>query len=614
MNLTPTHQSLAGVVAAAMVAVTTVVALQIAGIAVAGTIDNQYSATGAVAAGSTTMLRVTGRGGVPANARAVSINLTATNPDTAGYATVYPCGEARPEASNLNFTPGSTVANAVLTKVGTDGNICIYTDARINLIADVNGAFTTDALTSVNPARLIDTRPGTRTIDNQYSATGAVAAGSTTMLRVTGRGGVPANARAVSINLTATNPDTAGYATVYPCGEARPEASNLNFTPGSTVANAVLTKVGTDGNICIYTDARINLIADVNGAFTTDALTSVNPARLIDTRGAPAAPAAPAAHGSNGIAIDASAIPAPATGFSGSQIGTAQYAPQSGDGAFRTNCRISHMNFDDPIVFPGQRSATHLHAFFGHTGVDAFSTASSIAGSGNSTCNGGTINRSAYWAPGVVDVDTMRPVTPVGEHALQAYYKVGYQGVAPSQIQNMTAGLRMVAGDARSTQPQERQGPGQPRPVTYYCVLGASGAMTTEQTSFPDCAPGQIFVMKIVFPQCWDGVNLDSADHKSHMSYGTWGPVPGQNGAGCPQSHPVAIPEITQNFRYLVPQGGMSSWRLASDTYSGPAGHSGHADWWNGWDHAVFQRVVDNCLRQNIDCQMNLLGDGQVLN
>ncbi|MCY7289310.1 MAG: hypothetical protein LH624_13945, partial [Cryobacterium sp.] len=72
----------------------------------AATVDGQYDGNGTVAAGSTTMLRVAGRGGVPTNARAVSINLTANNPDAAGYATVYPCGEARPDASNLNFTPG----------------------------------------------------------------------------------------------------------------------------------------------------------------------------------------------------------------------------------------------------------------------------------------------------------------------------------------------------------------------------------------------------------------------------------------------------------------------------------------------------------------------------
>jgi len=115
-------------------------------------------------------------------------------------------------------------------------------------------------------------------------------------------------------------------------------------------------------------------------------------------------------------------------------------------------------------------------------------------------------------------------------------------------------------------------------------------------------------VSSIEFPQCWDGVNLDSPNHKSHMAYGAGWPD-----LGCPSSHPVPLAQITQNFRYRVPTGGMASWRLSSDMYSGPAGYSGHADWMNGWDPAVFQRVVTNCYRRGLDCQMNLLGDGQML-
>ena len=277
------------------------------------------------------------------------------------------------------------------------------------------------------------------------------------------------------------------------------------------------------------------------------------------------------------------------------------------------------MNFDDPLVFPGQVRATHLHAFYGNTGVNANSTNTSINGSGNSTCTGGTENRSAYWAPSMIDTATGRPVNQSAgttldrDNALQVYYKTGYQGVATNTVRNFPAGLRMIAGDSRSTGPQQRMGTGQPLPVVYYCVLGTTGVTSPEQASFPACAAGQILVMKIIFPQCWDGINLDSANHKSHMAYGTWGPTSGQNGAGCPSTHPVPLPEITQNYRFRVPAGGMSTWRLTSDTYSGPAGYSGHADWWNGWNAPTFQRVVTNCYTSGLDCHMNLLGDGQAL-
>lgn len=320
-----------------------------------------------------------------------------------------------------------------------------------------------------------------------------------------------------------------------------------------------------------------------------------------------------------GVPVDEDHLMAPAPGFSTSIIvdaGDVQPIRQSdGVGAFRTNCSASHMGFDDPIVFPGRPGASHLHTFYGNTGVDAHSTSDSILSAGNSTCWGGIENRSGYWVPTLIDTSNNRPVTPnvdwidrVSE--LQVYYKTGYRGVASSDVQNFPAGLRMVAGDARRTTP--RTGSIGESPVYFSCQ--ARNGDSRYGLEFLNCAPDELFVMSILFPQCWDGVNLDSADHKSHMAYGTWGPIAGQNGAGCPSTHPVPLPEITQNYRFRVPPGGMSTWRLSSDVYEGTAGWSLHADWWNGWHEPTFQRVVDNCYADGLDCQMNLLGDGEALN
>jgi hypothetical protein len=354
------------------------------------------------------------------------------------------------------------------------------------------------------------------------------------------------------------------------------------------------------------------LTAASSGPTTTSTTaTTMAPTTMAPTTAPPAPPptSAPGPTGTPpGIAVDESRIPAPAAGVSGPRIGPQQYGTSYNDGvgAFRINCFYSHMNFDDPIVAPGQSRATHLHVFFGNTGVNASSTSQSIASSGNSTCSGGTLNRTAYWAPAMIDTATGTPLVPNGGHGLQTYYKTGYQGVHTSQVVNFPAGLRIIAGDARRT-----TAPGSasaPHVAVYHC--GVSGPI---QLSIPSCAPGQELIMSVLFPQCWDGRNLDSADHRSHMAYGTWGPVYGQNGAGCPASHPVPLPQITMNMRYLVGPGGTSTWRLSSDTYSGPAGYSGHADWWNGWDAGTFQRVINNCYSTGIDCQMNLLGDGQQL-
>jgi len=338
--------------------------------------------------------------------------------------------------------------------------------------------------------------------------------------------------------------------------------------------------------------------ADLTAPTSSSVPTSSAPS----TPSQPSTPSAPTSSNGQGIQVDPATLPTGDPGASTQVIGPARYSKFTSDGSaqFRTNCFFSHMRYDDPIVAPGQPGASHLHAFFGNTAIDANTTPGSVATTGNSTCEGGTANRTAYWAPAVIDTATNTAVVSTNDpHALQIYYKTGYDGVRPETIQNFPTGLRMIAGNARSTTGQER--------VTYSCAEG-NGPNISNSASFPNCAPGQLLVMSIGFPQCWDGINLDSPDHKSHMAYGAGWPD-----KGCPTSHPVPLAQVTQNYRYRVPTTGMATWRLASDMYTGPAGYSGHADWMNGWDPTVFQRIIDNCYKGGYDCQMNLLGDGQAL-
>lgn len=291
---------------------------------------------------------------------------------------------------------------------------------------------------------------------------------------------------------------------------------------------------------------------------------------------------------------DVSELPPPLGSTDGVVIGPQVYAPRymDGVGAFRINCTYSHLNYDDPIVYPGDPGAAHLHLFFGNDSVDADSTADSIATTGGSTCTGGTANRSAYWVPAIIDANG-QVVVSTDENALQVYYKTGYLGVASNEVVNFPAGLRMIAGDMSATTA------GDMSVVRYSCL-----SQGDYSPSIPECAAGDVMVMTVQFPQCWDGVNLDSADHQSHMAYAS------PSAGGCPASHPVPLPEVTQNFRYTVPPDGMNGWRLASDMYDGAAGYSGHADWFNGWDASIFQRVIDNCYARGLDCLMNNLGDG----
>ena len=233
------------------------------------TVDHQFEGEGTVAAGSVKEVPVLGRGQVAGDAATTVLNVTVTEPQAAGFITVFPCGESPPLASNLNYLSGATVANAVVTRVGAGGKICIFTSATTHLIVDVN-AFLPAAVTSVVsvvPARLLDTRsgPGISTVDHVSEGGGMVPGGTIAVLPIVGRGGVAANAGSVMLNVTVTGPVAPGFITVFPCDEPRPTASNVNHLAGSTVANAVVTKVGVSGDVCLFTLATTHLVVDVNG-------------------------------------------------------------------------------------------------------------------------------------------------------------------------------------------------------------------------------------------------------------------------------------------------------------------------------------------------------------
>src|SRR5262249_19628740 len=86
-----------------------------------------------------------------------------------------------------------------------------------------------------------------------------------TEVQVAGRAGVPADAATASLNVTATDTQSAGFVTVFPCGQPVPTASNLNFRAGDTIANAVISRIGDGGRICLYNYAPTQLVVDVNG-------------------------------------------------------------------------------------------------------------------------------------------------------------------------------------------------------------------------------------------------------------------------------------------------------------------------------------------------------------
>ncbi|MFF2041725.1 right-handed parallel beta-helix repeat-containing protein [Kitasatospora sp. NPDC058170] len=220
----------------------------------------------AVPAWGTVDLQVAGAAGIPATGvTAVTMNVTAVDPQQEGHLTVYPHGGAAPDASNLNWPAGRTIPNLVTVPV-KDGKVSFYnaSGGTVHLIADLAGYYAAEGrLTyyAVGPSRIMDTREVTHSEGGERPA-GAVAAWGTLDVYV---GDVP-NLAAVVLNVTVTEPGDEGHLTVYPHGDAAPNASNLNFLSGETIANQVVVPV-KDGRISLYnaSNAPVHLVVDVSG-------------------------------------------------------------------------------------------------------------------------------------------------------------------------------------------------------------------------------------------------------------------------------------------------------------------------------------------------------------
>jgi alpha-tubulin suppressor-like RCC1 family protein len=236
---------------------------------------------------ATVSQRVAGVGGVPPTAKAVAINITAVSPTAAGFVTVWPSGQTRPEVSSINFPAGAVVGNFVIAEVGADGRVQIYNhNGTVHVVFDVVGYVPADAsYTPLPPARVLDTRNAT-----QGELSAPVGRRTTVSQRVAGVGDVPATARAVAINITAVTPTQAGFVTVWPSGQTRPEVSSINFPAGAVVGNFVLAEVGADGRVQIYNhNGEVDVVFDVVGYVPADASSSYTPlppARVLDTRNA----------------------------------------------------------------------------------------------------------------------------------------------------------------------------------------------------------------------------------------------------------------------------------------------------------------------------------------
>jgi hypothetical protein len=268
------------------------------------TIDGTGGLTGKFVSHVARTFQVTGNGGVPVGAIAVTGNLTVTQQNSLGYAFIGPVGMNWPASSTINFPAWDDRANAVTVALGFGGTLAVTyaaTDlsATAHIIFDVTGYYTPDlngaTYYPLNPARILDTRPtvpsGNPT--NTGGILGPVGTGVPQTFQVTGIGGVPAGATAVTGNLTVTEQSSRGAIYLGPVSNASPTIFTLDFPVGDNRANAVTMILGAGGKLFFTFVApsagqRTQVVFDVTGYFMPGtgggAFHALTPARILDSR------------------------------------------------------------------------------------------------------------------------------------------------------------------------------------------------------------------------------------------------------------------------------------------------------------------------------------------
>ena len=327
-----------------------------------------------------------------------------------------------------------------------------------------------------------------------------------------------------------------------------------------------------------------------------------------------------------GCAGDAPA-PDRATGRAGSAPASSEdwIARTDDDALFTVDCPFSHRAPDDPIVHPGQPGASHSHEFFGSTATDASSTGATLRGT-ETTCEDGD-DTAAYWVP-TLSVDGV----PVAPSFVRAYYRAR-PGADVRAVTSPPLGLAMIAGDPDAVPGDHdhdgREGGGGATATTAPVPHehgdagmehehGGASTTTSPSTTGPvgaagdadppvagwgcglrprhlaevppdDCTDRSPLTLQLRFPDCWDGENLDSPDHRAHVARSVDG--------ACPATHPVLMTELQLSISWPVTGAAATTATLASGSTAGA-----HGDFLNGWEPDALAGHVDLCIHAKANC------------
>lgn len=230
--------------------------------------------------------------------------------------------------------------------------------------------------------------------------------------------------------------------------------------------------------------------------------------------------------------------------------------------AVMVRCGYSHSGPVDPIVMPGMATMSHNHEFFGNTTTNENSTAATLL-AGKTTCDDKNDN-SAYWVPSLFS----NGVRVQPKAANVAYYLNGkvHHTAFPQ-------GFKAISGRTNQT-------------AHWACATpGVPAKWGTDVSKVPSCSSTQHLAAEIVFPECWDGKNVDVTDHKSHLVFPI--AVPRQ-GIICPTDHPVRVPSVRLHIHY--PKGIATG---SAITLASGKPETLHADIFEAWKGSSLQKRIN---------------------